>query len=348
MTKYSKFHDSTIASIAPVRTLEMSRREFIAAGACALSLPAWAQVESSSNNTGKTIFLTVPFAAGGPTDVMARAFAQSLSEKSGRQIVVENRPGAGGNIAASYVANAQSDGTHLLVAGQAIMAINKPLYGKLNYDAERDFSWVGMMGSLPNVLLINTHALAARSIQEMVTYIKQNPGMVAYGSNGVGSLTHLCTEVLATAAGLSLIHIPYQGVAPQISDLLSGRIAFSLVAASSALPLIKSGKLQALAVSSKSRMPSLPDVPTLVESGFPMLDVPVWFSIVAPGNTPAPMLQTLRNEMSLALKDPKYEAELSKQEGQLAFISPESAQEMLVRERKIWSDAVIKTHASSS
>ena len=347
MKKYFNSLEPSLTSIAAVRNHAISRREFITAGTCALTLPAWAQVESASNSTAKTIFLTVPFAAGGPTDVMARAFAQSLSEKSGRQIVVENRPGAGGNIAASYVANAQSDGTHLLVAGQAIMAINKPLYGKLNYDAERDFSWIGMMGSLPNVLLVNTHALTVHSIQDLINYIKQNPGLVAYGSNGVGSLTHLCSEVLATAAGLSLIHIPYQGVAPQISDLLSGRIAFSLVAASSALPLIKSGKLQAFAVSSKSRMSNLPDVPTLVESGFPMLDVPVWFSIVAPSGTPIPLLQTLRNEMSLALKDPKYEAELSKQEGQLAFVSPEAAQELLVRERKIWSDAVIKTHVSS-
>lgn len=325
-----------------------SRRKFIASTTLGLSLQAYADIEPNVSNLGKTIYIVVPFSAGGPTDVMARAFAKSWSDKSGRQIVVENKPGAGGNIAANYVATSNGDGTRLLVAGQAIMAINKPLYGKLNYDADRDFSWIGMLGSLPNVLLFNPHSMPVHSFQEMLAYVKQNPGSVAYGSNGVGSLTHLCTEVLATAAGLSLIHIPYQGVAPQISDLLSGRLAFSLVAASSALPLIKSGRLQALAVSSKSRLSNLPDIPTLVECGFPMLEVPVWFSLVAPSTTPSVILQNLRLEMNLALKDLKYEAELTRQESQLVFMGPESAQEMLSRERKIWSDAVIKTNASST
>jgi tripartite-type tricarboxylate transporter receptor subunit TctC len=309
---------------------------------------AQSETDAPSNFSNKPIYLTVPFAAGGPTDVMARAFALSLSEKLTRQVVVENKPGAGGNIAANYVLGLPADGNHLLVAGQAIMAINKPLYSKLTYDAEKDFSWIGMMGSLPNVLLVNFNALPVKSVSEFIAFAKNHPSEIAYGSNGIGSLTHLCTEVLATTAGISLLHVPYQGVAPQISDLLSGRISVSLVAASSALPLIKSGQLKALAVSSKNRMSSLPDVPSLIESGFPMLDVPVWFSVVAASSTSPRLLQQLRHAMQLVMSDSKYESEILKQEGQLNNLNPDQAQEMLLRERKIWSDAVLKTHASAS
>jgi tripartite-type tricarboxylate transporter receptor subunit TctC len=329
----------------------INRRQILIAASSVFGLQeaALSQTDSSiSAANSKPLFLIVPFAAGGPTDVMARAYANVLSEKTARQVIVENKPGAGGNIAANYALGFPADGSRLLVAGQAIMAINKSLYGKLNFDPEKDFSWIGMMGSLPNVLLINPSVLPVKNIQELTSYLKQHPGEIAYGSNGIGSLTHLCTEVFLSTASSSMIHIPYQGVAPQISDLLSGRIALSLAAASSALPLVKGGKLKALAVSSRTRMKNLAEVPTLLESGFPMLDVPVWFSVVAPSNTPSAILQQLRSDMSVALNDVRYESELIKQEGQLIHMSPEQAQEMLTRERKIWSEAVLKTHASAS
>ena len=325
----------------------LSRRHFVGVCSSFLAGSALADVENPFA-PGKTISLVVPFAAGGPTDLMARALASALSERLSRQVIVENKPGAGGNIAAAYVANSPSDGTHLLVAGQAIMAINKPLYGKINYEPEKDFAWIGLLGSLPNVLLINSTVLPVKTLAEMVGYIKQRPHALAYGSNGVGSLTHLCTEVFNQSAGLSATHIPYPGVAPQISDLLAGRIAYSLFAASSALPLVQSSKLTALAVSSKIRMTALPQVPTLVESGFPMLDVPVWFGLLAPSGVPSSMLAFLRQEMNHALSSPKYIAELEKQHAQIYSVGPDQAQQMLVRERKIWSDAVAYTNASAS
>ena len=325
----------------------LSRRHFVGVCSSVLLGSAAAQTESPFAS-GKTVSLVVPFAAGGPTDLMARALASALSERISRQVIVENKPGAGGNIAAAYVANSPADGSHLLVAGQAIMAINKPLYGKLNYEPEKDFAWVGLLGSLPNVLLINTSVLPVKTMSEMISYIKQRPNALAYGSNGVGSLTHLCTEVFNQSAGLTVTHIPYPGVAPQSSDLLSGRIAYSLFAASSALPLVQSSKLTALAVSSKIRMTALPQVPTLVESGFPMLDVPVWFGLLAPIGVPSGMMAYLRQEMNLALSSPKYMAELDKQHAQIFSMGPEQAQQMLLRERKIWSDAVAHTNASAS
>lgn len=324
-----------------------SRRHFLGLCGTLVAGSTLAQVDNPLP-VGKTISLVVPFAAGGPTDVMARALATALSERVSRQIIVENKPGAGGNIAASYVANSAADGGHLLVAGQAIMAINKPLYGKINYDPEKDFAWIGLLGSLPNVFLINSAVLPVKSLSEMVSLIKQKPDTYAYGSNGVGSLTHLCTEVFNQSASLSVTHIPYQGVAPQISDLLSGRIAYSLFAASSALPLVQSSKLTALAVSSKIRMSALPQVPTLVESGFPMLDVPVWFGLMAPSGVSTPILNYLRQEMNQALSSPKYIAELEKQHAQIFSMNTDQAQSMLSRERKIWTEAVARTNATAS
>jgi len=325
----------------------LTRRRFLGTLAPFIATNSFAQTDNSIPS-GKTISLIVPFAAGGPTDLMARALANALSERMSRQVIVENKPGAGGNIAASFVANAPADGSHLLVAGQAIMAINKPLYGKLNYDPEKDFSWIGLLGSLPNVLVINASTLPVKSLAEMVNFIKQRPNAIAYGSNGIGSLAHLCTEVLNKSAGLSVTHIPYQGVAPQISDLLSGRIGYSLVAASSALPLVQSGKLTALAVSSKIRMNSLPGVPTLLESGFPMLDVPVWFGLLAPSQISLNALSYLRSEMQQAVTSPKYIVELEKQNAQITSMNAEQAQLMLSRERKIWAEAASHTNASAS
>jgi len=327
--------------------ISISRRQWIQLLSGALASQAFADTENPLPS-GKTVSLIVPFAAGGPTDLMARALASVMSERINRQVIVENKPGAGGNIAASFVASAPADGTHLLVAGQAIMAINKPLYGKLNYEPEKDFSWIGLLGSLPNVLLINSSVLPVKSLTEMIHFIKQQPNTLAYGSNGIGSLTHLCTEVFNQSAGLSVTHIPYLGVASQISDLLSGRIAYSLFAASSALPLVQSGKLTALAVSSKNRMSKLPQVPTLVESGFTLLDVPVWFGLLAPSSVSSSIQQFLRQEMNQALQSTKYIAELDKQHAQIFSMNPDQAQTMLLRERKIWSDAVSYTHASAS
>ncbi len=325
----------------------ISRRHFIVSSSSLIAANAFAQSEIALPS-GKAISLVVPFAAGGPTDLMARALASALSERMSRQFIVENKPGAGGNIAASFVANAPADGSHLLVAGQAIMAINKPLYGKLNYEPERDFSWIGLLGSLPNVLVINTNTLPVKNLSEMINFIKQRPNTFSYGSNGIGSLTHLCTEVFIKSAGLNITHIPYQGVAPQISDLLAGRVAFSLMAASSALPLVQSSKLSALAVSSKNRMNSLPGIPTLVESGFPMLDVPVWFALLAPSSIAPGSISLLRSEMAQAINSSKYIAELDKQNAQITSMNADQAQSMLLRERKIWAEAVAHTNATAS
>lgn len=298
----------------------------------------------------KPLRFIVPFAAGGPTDTMTRAMASTLSARINQQVIVENRPGAGGNVAAAYVASAPADGYTLLVAGQAILAINKPLFGKLGYDPEKDFAWIGMLGSLPNVLVTNVEAAPAKNMKEFLDLARANPGKISYGSNGVGSLSHLKTEVMANVAGVKFLHVPYQGAAPQRTDLLSGRIGFTQIGASTAVPLLRGqeGKLRALAVSTARRSPALPEVPTLVESGFPTLDVPVWFAAVAHAATPAPVLASLRAALATATTDASFKAEMDKQLGTAEQVTVEAAEAMLARERKIWAEAVRTTGATAS
>ncbi len=333
-----------ISSHHPVAKRRALLRSTLAAATGALLPGAFAQ----SGFPSRPIRMIVPFAAGGPADMMTRALANALAGQTGHQWVVENRPGAGGNIAAAHVASSAPDGHTLLVAGQAILAINKPLFGKLSYDPDRDFTWIGMMGSQPNVLVINTDAVPVSNMKAFLELARAQPGKIAYGSNGVGSLAHLKTEVMAHMAGLKFVHVPYQGAAPQRTDLLAGRIGFSQIGASAALPLLQGDKIRALAVSTGKRSPALPDVPTLIESGFADLDVPVWFAAVAHSATPAPILSALRQALASATATGAYGAEMAKQHGTADPISVTAAEAMLERERRIWAEAVRITGASAS
>lgn len=293
--------------------------------------------------------LVVPFPAGGPTDALARLMAEGLAAPLGQSVVVDNRPGAGGGIAAELVARAPADGQTLLVGGQGLMFINKALYRnrKLAYDPDSDYSYLGMLGSFPNVVVSNSQALAAHSIEELIAQARANPGVVSYGSNGIGSLTHLSAEVIAATAKVKFLHVPYQGAAPQMADLLAGRVGFTINGVQSVLPLIQQGRLRALAVTSASRLPQLPDVPTLVESGFPGLDLPVWFAIYAPAATPAAVQARLRTAIDAVTSTPAYAAELARRGAAVLKLSLEASAASFGRERKLWVDAVQTTGASA-
>src|SRR5579862_1106338 len=250
---------------------------------------AFAQTYPSRN-----LRMIVPFAAGGPTDVMARIAAERITPGLGQPIVVESRAGAGGNLAAELVVRADADGHTLLVAGQAIVAINKALYKKLNYDPAADFTFIGMLGGIANVLLVNPKTVPVNSLAELIALAKKKPGEISYGSNGPGSFTHLTAAVFAQQAGIELLHVPYQGASPLMNDLIAGRIGMTFNGASAALPLVQSGQLRALAVTTGKRSRFAPDIPTLVESGFPNLDAPVWFGVFVRSTTPAPIVAKLR------------------------------------------------------
>ena len=292
--------------------------------------------------------LIVPFPAGGGTDVISRLAAEHLSPRLGQPVVVMNKAGAAGGIASEFVAAEPADGYTLLVAGQGQMFINKALGRKLGYDPDSDFSFVGMLGAFPNILVTNPDVIPANTVKDFIRLAKEKPGSLSYGSNGVGSLSHLTTEVLAESAGVKFLHVPYQGAAPQLADLLSGRIGFTIVGPQGMLPHIKEGKLRALAVSTGNRYAALPDVPTLVESGFPLLDAPVWFAAYVRASTPPAVLARLRTVLAEVDRSPEFEAGLAKVGAQRMTLPPESAATRLAAEKKMWVDAVERTGAKGN
>jgi tripartite-type tricarboxylate transporter receptor subunit TctC len=289
--------------------------------------------------------LIVPFPAGGGTDVISRLSAESLSPRLGQPMVVMNKAGAAGGIASEFVAGEPADGHTILVAGQGQMFINKALGRKLGYDPDADFSFVGMLGAFPNLLLVNPDVIPARTLDEFIRLAKEKPGTLSYGSNGIGSLAHLTTEVFAEAAGIKVLHVPYQGAAPQLADLLTGRIGFTIVGPQGMLPHIKEGKLRALAVTTGTRYPVLPEVPTLVESGFAALDAPVWFAAYVRASTPPAALERLRKALAEVNQSPEYEAGLVKLGAQRMVVPPDAAQARFAAEKKMWVDAVERTGA---
>jgi tripartite-type tricarboxylate transporter receptor subunit TctC len=321
-----------------------------------LALAGQSSAQTPASAAGSTTLLptrplrlVVPFPAGGPTDALARLMADGLAAPLGQSVVVDNRPGASGGIAAEFVSRSPPDGQTLLVAGQGLMFINKALYRnrKLAYDPDRDYSYLGMLGSFPNVVVSNSQALAAHSIEELIAQARANPGLVSYGSNGIGSLTHLSAEVIATTANVKFLHVPYQGAAPQLADLLAGRVGFTINGVQSVLPLIQQGRLRALAVTTASRLPQLPDVPTLAESGFPGLDLPVWFAVYAPAATPAAVQARLRTAIDAVTSTPAYAAELARRGAAVMKVPFEASAATFGRERKLWIDAVQTTGASA-
>jgi tripartite-type tricarboxylate transporter receptor subunit TctC len=322
--------------------LAVSRRALLGA---ALATPFANRARAQTYPT-RNPHIIVPFAAGGPTDVLTRIAADRVSPALGQKVVVESRAGASGNIAADSVLRAEADGYTMLVAGQAILAINRALYKKLSYDPATDFKFVGMLGVIANVLLVNPTAVPVTSVAELIALAKKKPGEISYASNGPGSLTHLTAAVMAHQAGVELLHVPYQGASALMSDLLAGRIGMTFTAASAALPLVKSGQLRALAVTTRERSRFSPDLPTLVESGFPSLAAPTWFAVVARSGTPEPILARLRSEFDTVIKSDDYAKALEKQSMEIMRIPPETADDFLARERALWSEAVKITGVS--
>lgn len=313
---------------------------FGVAGSLALMRDAAAETFPS-----RTVRLIVPFAAGGSTDVLARLMAEDLSPRLGQRVLVENRPGAGGNIAGEYVARAEPDGYTLLVAGQSILAINQALYKTLSYDPVGGFAYVGMLGASANVLTANPKVLPVANVTELLALARSKPGEISYGSNGPGSLTHLMTEVLAKRAGISLLHVPYRGAAPLMTDLLAGRIALCFTATTTALPYEQSGELRAIAVSTAERSKYFPKVATVAESGFPEIRSPTWFAIMAPAGTPAPVLARLRREIGAVSASPAYATLLDKHASDPMTMSLSESETFLAGERQLWSEAVKATGA---
>ena len=257
----------------------------------------------------KPISLVVPFAAGGTTDVLARALADRLSQSLGQPVVVESKPGAGATIGADYVAKARPDG-HTLLMGAVHHTIAPSVYKSLPYDFSKDLAPVTTVALVPNVLVVNA-STTAKNVSELVALLKASPGKYSYGSNGNGTAQHLIGTQFQQVTDTSFIHVPYRGSGPLATDLLGGQILMSFDTVTPVLPHIKAGKLRALAVTTAKRSGALPDVPTLEEAGLKGFDIGTWFGLLAPAATPPEILNRLNTEAVKIIQSPEFRARMA-------------------------------------
>jgi len=259
----------------------------------------------------RPIRIVVPYAAGGPTDILGRLVADFLGRDLGQAAFVENKPGAQGAIGAETVARADADGYTLLVVAGSMIVLNPLLYKKLSYDPVRDFRMLALITEVPVVMEVHP-SVPAKTVAEFVTYAKQNPGKLSFGSAGTGGTIHLAGEMFKQMAGIAMTHVPYKGAAPALTDLLAGNIQVMFDSVGTALPSVRSGMLRALGVSSASRISDLPDVPTIAESGYPDYLVSVWFGVAAPAKVPDKLVQILKGSLDRALNDDGFRTSLEK------------------------------------
>lgn len=288
----------------------------------------------------RPIKLVVPYAAGGPTDVLGRLVAEYLAKDLKQPVFVENKPGAQGAIAADMVARAEPDGHTLFVTAASIIVLNPLLYKKLPYDPQRDLRVLSILTDLPVVMEVHP-SVPAKTVQEFVAYAKQNPGKLNFGSAGTGGTIHLAGEMFKQITGVEMAHIPYKGAGPALTDLLSGQIQVMFDTLSTALPPVKAGMLRPLGVSSAERSPDLPDVPTIAESGYPDYRVSVWFGVAGQAKLPEDVVQTVMASLDRAMNDDAFRASLQK----IGFpvLRPKSAaaiQEFIDADRARWSQVI--------
>ncbi len=258
----------------------------------------------------KPIKFLVPFTAGSGTDIIARTVADTMSKSMGQPIIIENKPGAGGTIAAAQVARGEADGYTVLVHSSG-HALNPAIYSSIAYDTLKDLTGITPLAALPNVLVVNP-ARGWKSVADLVAAAKAKPGQLNYASAGVGSATHLNAEKFRLQAGIEALHVPYKGTPEAMTNVIGGSNDWFFAPLASALPLVKDGKLQALAVSTPARSPALPQVPTTVEAGVPGSDYTFWVGMIVASNTPAPVVKRLHEEALKALATPEVKERMSK------------------------------------
>ena len=324
---------SSLSSLSPV-----GRRGLLA---LACTLPAALLIAAPARAEAwpaRPVKLVVGYAAGGATDQVARLVAARLGEQLGQQVLVDNRAGANSNVAAEAVARAPADG-HTLYVFTVANTINATLYPKLGYDPAKDFEPVGLIAKIPNILVVHP-ALPIQTVADYQRFAKSSKDGISFASAGSGSSIHLSGELFKMESKLPMLHVPYRGSAPALTDLMGGQVQSMFDNAPSALPHVKAGKLRALAVTSPQRLPQLPDVPTLAESGFPGFDVHSWFGLAAPAGTPRAVVDRLNAELAKALAQPELRQRLTDMAAAPEPSSPEQMRQFIAAEIKRWRTVV--------
>jgi tripartite-type tricarboxylate transporter receptor subunit TctC len=327
--------------------IQRAARLLFAASASLFALAPTAALAQAEWPAAKTITYVVPFTAGGSTDIVGRILSNKLQESLHQSVVVDNKPGQAGGIGAAYVAKAAPDGYTLFGGTISTHAINASLYKKLPYDPMKDFEPVSLVGRLPNVLIVNSQ-LVVYSVAELIALLKKDESKRTFASSGAGTSTHLAGEMFADMIGVKLTHVPYKGTPPAMTDVASGLVPFMFDQVTAALPLVKSGRLKLLAVTTGKRIALVPELPTMIESGVPGFEMSSWQAVYAPKGTPKPIVQRLNAEIVKALKQPDVQAKLS---GQLAMeivgSTPEELRDHMAREIPRWAELVKKSGATA-
>jgi tripartite-type tricarboxylate transporter receptor subunit TctC len=317
--------------------MKRQRRQFLHLVAGAAALPALSRLAAAQTYPTRPVRVIVGFASGQAIDIVTRIVGQSLSERLGQQFVIENRPGAGGNVGTEAVVRASPDGYTLLAVGSNNM-INATLYKDLPFDFIRDIAPVASIYRVPQVMEVNP-AFSARTVPEFITYAKANPGKVNFASAGVGSVAHVTGELFKMMAGVNMLHIPYRGAAPALTDLLAGRVHVMFDNMPSSIEYIRAAKLRPLAVTAMSRLEGLPDIPTLGEF-LPGFETSAWAGIGAPKNTPGEIIDKLNLAINATLADPRIKARFADLGGAVFALSPTAYAKRLAEETEKWAKVV--------
>ena len=318
------------------------RKIILALSALGVLLPSLTNAQSYPT---QPIKLIIPFAAGGPSDVLARAFVPKLGENLGQPIIIENKPGAGANLAAEYVANSKGDGYTLFLMMVGTQAINETLYKKLNYNVVKDFAPISLVGS-SSLMLVANPAVPVKTVSELIAFDKANPGKVSFGSSGAGTPLHLAGELFNTQAGTNILHVPYKGAAPALTDVLGGQIQTAIVGTPAALPYVKSGKLTGLGVTSLKRNSNAPEIPAIAET-LPKFEVELVYAIVAPASTPKAIVDKLNAQLTSVLYNPEIKAQLNSRGFDVVASTPAQTADYIKSEVVKWGPIVKKSGATA-
>ena len=311
----------------------LNRRQFSLGAAAFVAAPA---VRAQSN---RTVRMVVPFPPGGSTDILGRAIAVRLASQMGVNVIVENRPGAGGSLGATEVAKAAPDGNTLMMGHNGTLAVNPSIYPNLAYDPIKSFTPLAWVANVPNVLVVNAQS-PAKDLKTFIAQAKANPGRLTHSSGGNGSAAHIAFEYLKQQAKFFMLHIPYRGTAPSINDVMAGQVDATFTGSPAVLPHIRSGRLRALAVSSAKRIDSLPDVPTVAESGLPGFDADQWYGVVGPAGMPADLVAQYNAEINKALTSPEVTRSMVNEGAVPRPSAPQAFRELIVREIPRWAVVV--------
>ena len=306
---------------------------FVVAVACA-AVGAWAQPYPT-----KPIRVIVPFPAGGTADIMARVVGQKMAETWGQQVVIDNRSGAGGNIAAELAAKAAPDGYTLFLCVVGTHAIHQTLYNKLAFDPTKDFSAIAYIAGVPNVVVVHP-SIPVKSVKELISFIKARPGKINFGSSGTGTSVHMSGEMLKVMAGLDMTHIAYKGNPQAVTDLMAGQIELMITNMPSVIPYIQSGRLRALAVTGGARSPALPDLPTMKEAGLPSYESSAWFGLVSPVAVPHDIINRLNAEVVRIVGLADVRRNLSSQGADPLVMTPDEFSDFMKAETAKWAKIV--------